>query len=154
MGNAFAFTGDFSKALEAAGRVFELLDRKPKIDANHNVGLKLNQVEGKLRIRDGEFCYPTRRDIQVLNRLSLSIKTGEKIALVGESGCGKSTVIQIIQRLYDLDKGCLDLQGTNIEALNLPYVRYLVSASVSNTNTSAGTVQVQAGHCCSGAGSL
>jgi len=123
MGNAFAFTGDFSKALEAAGRVFELLDRKPKIDANHNVGLKLNQVEGKLRIRDGEFCYPTRRDIQVLNRLNLSIKTGEKVALVGESGCGKSTVIQIIQRLYDLDKGCLDLQGTNIEALNLPYVR-------------------------------
>ena len=60
----------------------------------------------------------------MLNRLNLSIKTGEKIALVGESGCGKSTVIQIIQRLYDLDKGCLDLQGTNIEALNLPYVRY------------------------------
>ena len=124
MGNSFVFMGDFSKALEAAGRVFELLDRKPKIDANHSVGLKLNQVEGKLRIRDGEFCYPTRRDIQVLNRLSLSIKTGEKIALVGESGCGKSTVIQIIQRLYDLDKGCLDLQGTNIQALNLPYVRY------------------------------
>ena len=65
MGNAFAFTGDFSKAVEAAGRVFELLDRKPEIDANHSVGLKLNQVEGKLRIRDGEFCYPTRRDIQV-----------------------------------------------------------------------------------------
>ena len=65
MGNAFTFTGDFSKALEAAGRVFELLDRKPKIDANHSVGLKLNQVEGKLRIRDGEFSYPTRKDIQV-----------------------------------------------------------------------------------------
>ena len=90
----------------------------------------------------------------MLNRLNLSIKTGEKVALVGESGCGKSTVIQIIQRLYDLDKGCLDLQGTNIEALNLPYVRYLVSASVSNTNTSAGTVQVQAGHCLPGASAL
>ena len=61
----------------------------------------------------------------MLNRLNLSIKTGEKVALVGESGCGKSTVIQIIQRLYDLDKGSLDLQGTNIEALNLPYVRYV-----------------------------
>merc|ERR1719150_1483185 len=78
MGNAFTFTGDFSKALEAAGRVFELLDRKPRIDANHSVGLKLNQVEGKLRIRDGEFSYPTRKDIQVLNRLNLSVKTGEK----------------------------------------------------------------------------
>ena len=59
----------------------------------------------------------------MLNRLSLSVKTGEKIALVGESGCGKSTVIQLIQRLYDLDNGSLDLQGNNIQALNLPYVR-------------------------------
>ena len=59
----------------------------------------------------------------MLNRLNLSVKTGEKIALVGESGCGKSTVIQLIQRLYDLDNDCLDLQGNNIQALNLPYVR-------------------------------
>merc|ERR1712018_973824 len=67
--------------------------------------------------------YPTRQDIQILNRLNLSIKTGECIALVGESGCGKSTVIQLIQRFYDLNQGSLELQGTNIEALNLPYVR-------------------------------
>ena len=55
----------FRPAAEEQGRVFELLDRKPRIDANHSVGLKLNQVEGKLRIRDGEFSYPTRKDIQV-----------------------------------------------------------------------------------------
>ena len=65
----------------------------------------------------------------MLNRLNLSVKTGEKIALVGESGCGKSTVIQLIQRLYDLDNGCLDLQGNNIQALNLPYVRCWFQAS-------------------------
>ena len=65
----------------------------------------------------------------MLNRLNLSVKTGEKIALVGESGCGKSTVIQLIQRLYDLDNGCLDLQGNNIQALNLPYVRFWFQAS-------------------------
>ena len=123
MGNAFAFTGDFNNALLAAARVFQLLDRKPKIDTNPAVGLKLNQVEGSLKIRQAEFSYPTRRDVQILNRLNLSIKTGESIALVGESGCGKSTVIQLIQRLYDLDSGSLELQGTNIESLNLPYVR-------------------------------
>ena len=123
MGNAFAFTGDFNNALLAAARVFQLLDRKPKIDTNPAVGLKLNQVEGSLQIREAEFSYPTRRDVQILNRLNLSIKTGESIALVGESGCGKSTVVQLIQRLYDLDRGSLELQGTNIESLNLPYVR-------------------------------
>lgn len=123
MGNAFAFTGDFNNALLAAARVFQLLDRKPQIDTNPAVGLKLNQVEGSLQMREAEFSYPTRRDVQILNRLNLSIKTGESIALVGESGCGKSTVVQLIQRLYDLDSGSLELQGTNIESLNLPYVR-------------------------------
>merc|ERR1719400_2079304 len=57
------------------------------------------------------------------NRLQLSIKKGEKIALVGESGCGKSTVIQLIQRFYDLNDGSLELEGNNVQALNLPYVR-------------------------------
>merc|ERR1712083_1107813 len=57
------------------------------------------------------------------NRLQLSIKKGEKIALVGESGCGKSTVIQLIQRFYDLDQGSLELEEKNIQSLNLPYVR-------------------------------
>merc|ERR1739844_370844 len=84
---------------------------------------KLNQVEGNVDLKDAEFTYPTRRDVQILNHLQLSIKKGEKIALVGESGCGKSTVIQLIQRFYDLDQGSLELEGNNIQSLNLPYVR-------------------------------
>ena len=123
MGNAFAFTGDFNKALSAAARVFQLLDRKTLIDANPAVGLKLNQVEGSLSLQEAQFSYPTRRNIQILNRLNLSIACGERIALVGESGCGKSTVLQLIQRLYDLDSGSLQMQGNNIQALNLAYVR-------------------------------
>jgi len=74
-------------------------------------------------VKDAEFTYPTRQDVQILNRLQLSIKKGEKIALVGESGCGKSTVIQLIQRFYDLDQGSLELEEKNIQSLNLPYVR-------------------------------
>merc|ERR1739844_541889 len=84
---------------------------------------KLNQVEGNVDLKDAEFTYPTRRDVQILNHLQLSIKKGEKIALVGESGCGKSTVIQLIQRFYDLNQGSLELEGNNIQSLNLPYVR-------------------------------
>merc|ERR1712083_1202667 len=71
----------------------------------------------------GEFRYPTRPDVKVLNRLSLALKAGQKIALVGESGCGKSTVIQLIQRLYDLESGDLNMENNNIKSLNLPYVR-------------------------------
>ena len=123
MGNSFAFTADFNKAMLAASRVFKLIDRKPQIDTNPTAGLKLDQVHGNVKIEDAEFTYPTRKDAQILNKFNMSMSSGEKIALVGESGCGKSTVIQIIQRFFDLNHGSLEIEGHNIEALNLPYVR-------------------------------
>ena len=123
MGNAFAFTGNLNTALLAAARIFNLLDRKPKIDPNPNQGDKLDQIEGNVTFTDGDFSYPARKDIRILNKLNLSIKKGQQIALVGESGCGKSTVLQLIQRLYDLSKGDLELEGQNIGRLSVPSVR-------------------------------
>ena len=123
MGNAFAFTGNLNTALLAAARIFNLLDRKPEIDTDPNRGDKLNQIEGNVNFTDGDFSYPARKDIQILNKLNLSIQKGQKIALVGESGCGKSTILQLIQRLYDLNKGDLELEGQNISRLSVPSVR-------------------------------
>ena len=98
-------------------------DRKPEIDTNPATGLKLGDVKGNVDLTDAEFSYPTRSNIRILKRLQLSIKNGESIALVGESGCGKSTVIQLIQRLYDLESGDLNIEKNNIKALNLPWIR-------------------------------
>ena len=123
IGYSFAFVSDFNKAMVAAARVFQLLDRKPLIDANPSTGLKVNEVQGNVDVKDAEFHYPTRPNIQILKRLQLSIKKGESIALVGESGCGKSTVIQLIQRLYDLENGKIEIEDQNIESLNLPWLR-------------------------------
>ena len=123
IGYSFAFVSDFNKAMVAAARVFQLLDRKPLIDANPSTGLKVNEVQGNVNVKDAEFHYPTRPNIQILKRLQLSIKKGESIALVGESGCGKSTVIQLIQRLYDLENGKIEIEDQNIESLNLPWLR-------------------------------
>ena len=80
-------------------------------------------MKGNVDLMEAEFSYPTRPNIRILKRLQLSIKSGESIALVGESGCGKSTVIQLIQRLYDLESGDLCIEKNNIKALNLPWVR-------------------------------
>ena len=121
MGNAFAFTGNLNTALLAAARIFNLLDRKPKIDTDR--GDKLHQIEGDVKFTNGDFSYPARKDIQILNKLNLSIQKGEKIALVGESGCGKSTILQLIQRLYDLDEGKLEFEGRNIGRLSVSCVR-------------------------------
>jgi len=123
VGYSFAFVADFNKAMVAAARVFQLLDRQPLIDTNPATGLKLAEVKGNVAIKDAEFSYPTRPSTQILNKLQLSIKNGESIALVGESGCGKSTVIQLIQRLYDVSSGSVELENQNIESLNLPFVR-------------------------------
>merc|ERR1712128_108138 len=123
VGMSFSSLMDIQSLFLAAEKIFEVLDRKTKIYTNAAAGLKLDTLEGNTDITDGEFSYPTRNDVQVLNKLTLSVKNGEKIALVGESGCGKSTVIQLIQRLYDLASGSIEMENQNIESLNLPFVR-------------------------------
>merc|ERR1712179_323928 len=95
------------------------------------MGLKLNSINGKADIVNGKFSYPTRKTTKVLRNLTLAIKQGEEIGLVGQSGCGKSTVIQLIQRFYDLDEGVVDIEGNvgqnnenfNIQAINVPFMR-------------------------------
>merc|ERR1719325_553111 len=104
----------------AAERIFELLDRDtPASPGSH----PLSRIEGNVALTDAQFSYPTRQDVQVLKKLSLAISAGQKVALVGQSGCGKSTVIQLIQRFYDLDSGSLNLEQNDIRGLNLPFVR-------------------------------
>jgi ABC-type multidrug transport system fused ATPase/permease subunit len=61
--------------------------------------------------------------VKVLRSLSIALKKGQKIALVGQSGCGKSTIIQLIQRLYDLNEGTLNIGSEEIRQLNVPSVR-------------------------------
>jgi len=122
IGYSFAFTADFNKALVAASRIFSLLDRRPEIDANPATGLQVN-VSGNIDVTNAGFSYPTRPEIQVLNGLDLVVEQGSKVALVGSSGCGKSTVIQLIQRFYDLKQGSLCIDGKDIQQLNLPLVR-------------------------------
>ena len=123
IGYSFAFTADFQKAITAASKMIQILERKSKIGADPLEGLELTDSMGNITISDAVFSYPTRPDICVLNKLILSIQAGEKVAIVGQSGCGKSTVIQLIQRFYDLDEGTMTVDHQEISALNLPGLR-------------------------------
>ena len=124
VGMSFSSIMDVQGLFLAADLIFEVLDRKPVIDSNPATGLKLSsQLEGNIAVTGGEFRYPTRPDVQVLNRINLAVKAGQKVALVGESGCGKSTMIQLIQRFYDLDGGSLKIEEQDIKKLNVPFVR-------------------------------
>ena len=124
VGMSFSSITDMQSLFLAADKIFEILDRKPKIDSNPATGLKLNNdLGGNISLNNGKFVYPTRQETQVLNDISLMVKAGQRVALVGESGCGKSTVIQLIQRFYDLDSGSLNIESHDIKQINVPFIR-------------------------------
>ncbi|XP_022757720.1 ABC transporter B family member 21-like [Durio zibethinus] len=114
---------DSSKAKNAAASIFAVIDRQSKIDPSDESGMTLENVKGEIELRHVSFKYPSRPDIQILQDLSLSIDAGKTVALVGESGCGKSTVISLLQRFYDPDSGRITLDGVDIQKLQLKWWR-------------------------------
>ena len=129
-GQAFSFAPDISQAKAATADVTRLLDHKPDIDIWSNEGcypatLKTGQIE----FRRVYFRYPSRSSLLsisntrpeklILRDLSLKISPGQYIALVGRSGCGKSTVAALLERFYDPTSGDVLVDGTPVLAYNL-----------------------------------
>ncbi|KAJ8650270.1 hypothetical protein MRB53_003293 [Persea americana] len=114
---------DASKAKASTASIFGILDRKSKIDPSDDSGMTLEAVKGNIEFRNVIFKYPTRPDVQILRDLCLSVRSGKTVALVGESGCGKSTVISLLQRFYEPDSGQIMLDGIEISKLQLRWLR-------------------------------
>jgi ATP-binding cassette subfamily B (MDR/TAP) protein 1 len=93
-GNAFAYVPDISSAKGAGAALIKLIDSTPEIDAESTEGKALpgSTVRGQIRFEDVHFRYSTRPGVRVLRGLSFTVEPGTHIALVGASGCGKSTV--------------------------------------------------------------
>lgn len=89
--------------------------------------LRASDVKGKIEFRDVWFRYPTRKDDFVLKGLTLTIEPNESVALVGESGCGKSTFVNLMMRFYDPNFGQIFLDGVNIQEYNLHDLRKAIS---------------------------
>ena len=113
----------FAEAKSAGGRAFKVIDRKSKISVEDERGLKPTSIKGVIEFRDVKFAYPLKPDRQVLKGVSLIANTNEKVAFVGESGCGKTTCVQLIERFYDYDSGSLTIDGHEIKSLNLKWLR-------------------------------
>lgn len=90
-GNVFSFVPDVSSAKGAAADIVTLLDSRPEIDAESTGGSIPKNVQGRIRFEKVHFRYPTRPGIRVLRDLDLVVEPGTYVALVGASGCGKST---------------------------------------------------------------
>ncbi|XP_065254518.1 ATP-dependent translocase ABCB1-like [Emys orbicularis] len=123
VGQSASLAPDFGKAKVSAQRIFQLLDRKPLIDSYSEEGTKLSQFDGNIEFRDIHFVYPTRPEAQVLQGLSVKVNKGQTLALVGSSGCGKSTSIQLLERFYDPMAGQVFADGFDTKSLHLQWLR-------------------------------
>ncbi|KAL2341079.1 hypothetical protein Fmac_009019 [Flemingia macrophylla] len=118
-----ALAPDTNKAKDSAASILEILDSKPTIDSSSVEGTTLDTVKGDIEFQQVNFCYPLRPNIQIFKDFCLSMPAGKTIALVGESGIGKSTVISLLERFYDPDSGHILLDGVDIKRLKLSWLR-------------------------------
>lgn len=109
---------EFMKAQGANERVFEIIDRVPAI--NISGGTTLDQMKGHVKLTDVNFRYPSRPKEQVLSGLNLELRSGTVTALVGPSGGGKSTIVSLIERFYDIVQGdgSITIDGTEVRDLD------------------------------------
>ncbi|XP_072865257.1 phosphatidylcholine translocator ABCB4 isoform X4 [Chlorocebus sabaeus] len=123
LGHASSFAPDYAKAKLSAAHLFMLFERQPLIDNYSEEGLKPDKFEGNITFNEVVFNYPTRPNVPVLQGLSLEVKKGQTLALVGSSGCGKSTVVQLLERFYDPLAGTVLLDGQEAKKLNVQWLR-------------------------------
>ena len=108
----------------AAKQLLEIINRKPLIDGLSEEGEKFEErPEGLVQFQDIVFAYPSRPDIDVCKGYNLTIAPGQSCALVGASGSGKSTIINLLLRFYDPQSGAVTLDGRNIKDLNTRWLR-------------------------------
>lgn len=140
-GIVFSFAPDMGKAHYAAGELKTLFDRKPTIDTWSKDGATIDSVQGTIEFRDVHFRYPTRPEQPVLRGLNLTIRPGQYIALVGASGCGKSTTIALLERFYDPLAGGIFIDGKEISSLNVNEYRSFIALVSQEPTLYQGTIR-------------
>lgn len=112
--------GQLQKAIGSSERVLEILGESPEIST---ADFQKVPMEGKVSYRGVRFSYPTRPEMEVLKSIDFEIPAGEKVALAGQSGAGKSTIIQLLLKFYPIDKGQILIDGKSIDTWNLKQLR-------------------------------
>ncbi|KAI3705321.1 hypothetical protein L1987_75557 [Smallanthus sonchifolius] len=131
----------FAKARVAAAKIYRIIDHKPSVDKNDELGFELDSVSGLVELKNVNFSYPSRPDVKILNNFSLSVPAGKTIALVGSSGSGKSTVVSLIERFYDPTSGQVMLDGHDIKGLKLKWLRQQIGLVSQEPALFATTIQ-------------
>ena len=122
IGGAIASLGTFysaiAGALGATDRMMDIMEMDDEFEHEPNTISSLD-IDGSFEVKDVSFSYPSRPDIKVLNHISFDIKKGSKVALVGQSGAGKSTIVQLLLRFHRPDSGQIKVDGIDADTINL-----------------------------------
>ena len=110
----FSILADFKKSNVSSAKINEIIEHEVKIKRNE--GNEISDVKGRIEFRDVTFTYATR-DKPALDHLSFVVEPNTTVAIVGESGCGKSTTLQLLERFYDTDEGMILVDGQNIKEI-------------------------------------
>lgn len=129
---------EFQNALACAARIFALIEEEPQ-PAEPEEALVLKDAEGRVTLLDVAFSYvPDRKLIENLN---LRVESGKRVAIVGPTGCGKTTIINLLMRFYDVDGGSISVDGTDIREITRKSLRENYGMVLQETWLKAGTVR-------------
>ncbi|KAL0957740.1 hypothetical protein HGRIS_001518 [Hohenbuehelia grisea] len=129
---AFTASGRIAKSVQATRNFYQLLQLSNNTDESH--GVLRPELMGAVTFNNVSFSYPERSDVQVLKNLNLKIADGECVAIVGASGCGKSTIAALFQRLYEPQSGVIGIGPNELRATDVRHLRQHVSVVSQNPN--------------------
>ncbi|MCD8151302.1 MAG: ABC transporter ATP-binding protein/permease [Clostridiales bacterium] len=129
---------ELQNALACAARIFELIEEEPQIPDDKDA-VELTQVEGSVKLQNVDFSYDPAQHL--IEELNLDVKPGQRIAIVGPTGCGKTTLINLLMRFYDVDGGSISVEEYDVRRLTRKSLREHYGMVLQDTWLKAGTIR-------------
>lgn len=129
---------ELQNAIACAARVFELIDAQPQVPDKEDA-VVLEKVKGSVELKDVAFSYVPEQ--KLIHDFNLSVKPGQRVAIVGPTGCGKTTVINLLMRFYDVDHGVIAIDGTDIRDMTRASLRSNIGMVLQETWLKDGTIR-------------
>lgn len=143
IGGSVAGMGDLyaqlQKTVGSSERILEILGEPSEVDASAELPLFV-PVQGHVQFSNVRFAYPSRPDVPVLKGVSLDVAAGRKIALVGQSGAGKSTIVQLLMRYYEIGSGQVTIDGRDLSGINVTELRRNIAVVPQEVMLFGGTI--------------
>ncbi len=129
---------ELQNALACAARIFELIEEEPQVPDKENA-VVLNDAEGEIKLEDVYFSYVPEK--KLIENFNLRVKPGQRVAIVGPTGCGKSTVINLLMRFYDVNSGSISVDGNDIRGITRDSLRSSYGMVLQETWLKEGTIR-------------